>query len=146
MATETAFTPQVLGETEKALNAILARELDAVGLIEHQWIALSLAVTAGGDIPREQLVGRLAGALKVGAAQAQGGVDNLVALGLLDAGGGAEPVTVTEAGRELHTGIRGAVAAITDRLWGDLPTADLDTTGRTLATFLARANDQFAVA
>ena len=28
MATDTTFTPQVLGETEKALNAILYRELD----------------------------------------------------------------------------------------------------------------------
>jgi hypothetical protein len=146
MAPETAFTPQVLGETEKALNAILARELDAVGLIEPQWITLRLAVIAGGEIPREQLVGRLAGALKVGGAEAQGRVEDLVALGLLDGDGAAGPVTVTEAGRELHAGISGAVAAITERLWGDLPAADLATTGRTLATILARANDQFAVA
>jgi hypothetical protein len=146
MATETAFTPQLLGETEKALNAILARELDAVGLIEDQWITLRLAVIAGGDIPREQLVGRLAGALKVSAARAQARADDLVAVGLLDAGGAAESVAVTEAGRELHVAIRGAVAAITERLWGDLPAADVETTGRTLGTILARANEQFSVA
>src|SRR6202012_5653032 len=38
MAGETTFTPQVLGETEKALNAILLRELGEVGLTEDQWI------------------------------------------------------------------------------------------------------------
>jgi hypothetical protein len=41
MASDTTFTPQVLGETEKALNAILYRELDVVGLVEPEWITLS---------------------------------------------------------------------------------------------------------
>ena len=77
MTTDTTFTPQVLGETEKALNAILYRQLDGVGLTEHQWIALRLTVTAGGALPREQLVGRLAGALKVGAAVADARVDGV---------------------------------------------------------------------
>jgi hypothetical protein len=51
MATDTTFTPQVLGETEKALNAILYRELDKVGLNEHQWITLQLTKAAGARSP-----------------------------------------------------------------------------------------------
>ena len=40
---------------------------------------------------------------------------------------------MTEAGTRLHARIRGAVTEITERLWGDLPAGDLETTGRTLA-------------
>ena len=144
MATETTFTPQVLGETEKALNAILIRELDTVGLTEHQWIALQLTVTAGGGLADEQLVGRLAGALKRGTADAEARVHELVAAGLLAPGDDDAQVTLTEAGRKTHGSIRRAVAEITERLWGDLPRADLDTTGRTLATILERANTEFS--
>lgn len=144
MASETAFTPQVLGETEKALNAILIRALDTAGLTEHQWIALQLTVAAGGGLADEQLVGRLAGALKRGTPDAEARVHELVAAGLLAPGDDDAQVALTEAGRETHGGIRRAVAEITERLWGDLPQADLDTTGRTLATILERANTEFS--
>jgi DNA-binding MarR family transcriptional regulator len=146
MTTETTFTPQVLGETEKALNAILYRQLDAVGLTEHQWIALRLTVTAGGGLAREQLVGRLAGALKVGAADAEARVDELVSGGLLQASGAAGDVAVTRAGSDVHARVLGAVSEITQRLWGDLPPADLETTGRTLTVILARANVHYGTA
>ncbi|MGH2894801.1 MAG: MarR family transcriptional regulator [Solirubrobacteraceae bacterium] len=143
MATHTTFTPQVLGETEKALNAILYRELDAVGLTEHQWITLRLTMAAGGDIAREQLVGRLAGALKVGAGDAEARVEELMAAGLLRSSDERGQVAVTETGTRLHTGIRGAVDEVSRRLWGDLPADDLETTGRTLMTILERANLHF---
>ena len=146
MTTDTTFTPQVLGETEKALNAILYRQLDGVGLTEHQWIALRLTVTAGGALPREQLVGRLAGALKVGAAGADARVEELVVGGLLQAPGAEGDVAVTPAGARVHARVRGAVNEITRRLWGDLPAEDLDTTGRTLAAILERANAHYATA
>ena len=146
MATDITFTPQVLGETEKALNAILVRELDAVGLTEHQWIALRLTVTAGGALAREQLVGRLAGALKVGAADAEARVEELASRGLLQASGAEGDVAVTRAGTDAHDRVRGAVTEITRRLWGDLPAEDLRTTGRTLAVILQRANAQYATA
>ena len=142
MATNTSFTPQVLGETEKALNAILYRELTAVGLTEHQWITLRLTVTAGGEIPRAQLVGRLGGALKVDPAEAEARVDDLVAGGLLEPSAEGR-VAVTEAGAQLHARIRAAVSEITERLWGDLPAGDLETTGRILMTILARANAHY---
>jgi hypothetical protein len=144
MATAITFTPQVLGETEKALNAILDRQLAATGLTEHQWITLRLTVTGGGDVDREQLVGRLAGALKGPAADAQARVDELVRQGLLASGGEPPRVTATDAGSRLHGQIRAGISEITERLWGDLPSADLDTTGRTLATILRRANAYFA--
>ena len=144
MATENTFTPQVLGETEKALNAILLRELAVTGLTEHQWIVLQLAMASGGTVRRDQLVGRLAGGLKRGTADAEALVGELAAAALLTSGDGDDLVTVTEAGRELHARIRRAVSDITARLWGDLPGSDLATTGRTLGTILERANAEFA--
>jgi hypothetical protein len=142
MATDTTFTPQILGETEKALNAILSRELDAVGLTEHEWIALRLTVIAGGDLGRERLLERLAGALKVGEPDAEACVGALVTAGLLRASNHGQ-VAVTQAGTDVHAHVRGAVSEVTQRLWGDLPAGDLDTTGRTLATILERANAHY---
>lgn len=146
MATEITFTPQVLGETEKALNAILLRELAAVGLTEHQWIAMQLTTAAGGTLAHEQLVGRLAGALKRGATQAEERVDELVRAGLLTFVDAEDEslVSVTDVGRQVHGRIRATVAEITARLWGDLLQADLDATGRILATILERANAEYS--
>lgn len=145
MATDTTFTPQVLGETEKALNGILLRELAEAALTEHQWIVLRLTMVAGGEIAREQLVGRLAGALKVGAAEAEARVDELVAAGLLASSDGGL-MGATEAGAHVHARVRGTVSEITHRLWGDLPAADLEVTGWTLATILERANAHYGAA
>jgi hypothetical protein len=145
MATDTTFTPQVLGETEKALNAILLRELAGAKLTEHQWITLRLTITAGGEIAREQLVGRLAGALKAGTAEAEARVDELVAAGLLHSSDDGL-VTTTEAGAHVHARVRGVVSEITHRLWGDLPADDLEITGRTLTTILERANAHYGTA
>ena len=145
MATDTTFTPQVLGETEKALNAILDRQLAATGLTEHQWITLRLTMTAGGEIARTQLVGRLAGALKVGAADAEARLGELMAAGLMEASDEGR-VAATEAGAAVHARVRGAVNEITQRLWGDLPVSDLETTGRTLVTILERANSHYGAA
>lgn len=142
MATDTPFTAQVLGETEKALNAILYRQLDAVGLTEPDWITLQLTVGAGGEIAREQLVRRLAGALKVGEADAEARVTGLAAAGLLSVSEDGK-VAVADAGAHVHARVRGEVGEITRRLWGDLPAEDLATTGRTLATILERANAHF---
>jgi DNA-binding MarR family transcriptional regulator len=145
MATNTTFTPQVLGETEKALNAILFRHLDETGLTEPQWIVLQLTTGAGGEMPRERLVGRLAGALKVDAGKAETLVDEMAAAGLLRSSEEGQ-VTVAEPGAQVHARVRGEVGEIMRRLWGDLPAADLDTTGRTLATILGRANALFGAA
>jgi hypothetical protein len=142
MATETTFTPQVLGETEKALKAILYRQLEVVGLSEHDWITLQLTIAAGGEVAREQLIARLTGALKVSATDAEARVEGLAAAGLLRSSDDGR-IGVTEAGAHVHARIRGEVGEITRRLWGDLPAQDLSITGRTLATILERANAHY---
>jgi hypothetical protein len=144
MSTTPTFGTQVLGQTEKALNAILDRHLAGSGVSEPQWIVLTLTVTGGGSVERAQLLARVTGALKLGDDEAESLIAGLAENGLLDAPAEAPTVTATEAGRQLHARIRTAVSEITARMWGDLPAEDLETTGRVLSTILERANAELA--
>jgi DNA-binding MarR family transcriptional regulator len=147
MSTTPTFGAPVLGQTEKALNAILERQLAGTGLTEPQWVTLTLTVVGGGTVDRDQLVGLVAGVLKVSEAQAQAHIAELASAQLLRAPDGDEsPVTLTDAGRQLHGRIRTAVTEITERLWGDLPADDLATAGHVLSTVLERANAELAAA
>jgi DNA-binding MarR family transcriptional regulator len=145
MGTTPTFGTAVLGQTEKALNAILRRALDGTGLTDLQWVTLAMTVASGESLDHDELVGRVAGVLKVSEAEAQARIAELAAAQLLQASGG-QPVKLTDAGRELHREVRSAVTPITERLWGDLPADDLATAGRVLSTVLARANAELAAA
>ena len=138
MSTYPSLSTRVIGQTEKTLNAILDRQLAGTGLTEPQWVILTVAVTSGGTVPRDQFTRQVAGALKISEADAQERIAELVAAQRLEASG--EAVAVTDAARQLHGRIRAAVTEITDRLWGDLPAEDLATAGRVLAIVNERAN------
>ncbi|WP_433200098.1 MarR family winged helix-turn-helix transcriptional regulator [Dactylosporangium sp. CS-047395] len=127
----TTFDAQLLGRTEKALNAILDRLLAGPGLTEHQWIALTLTVNSGG--------GTIAQALKVGDAEARQLLVGLAGKGLVTIGDDGT-ATPTEHGVAQWRELRAATVDIMHDLWGDLPAADLDTAGRVLTTILGRAN------
>ena len=141
MSTDPPFGTQIIGQTEKALNAILVRELTGTGLTEPQWVTLTIAVMSGGTVDRVALASRVAGALKVSDAKAQARIDELAASGLLEANTD-RAVSVTETGSSLQGRIRATVTEITQRLWGDLPPDDLRAAGRVLATVLERANTE----
>ena len=147
MTTTPTFSAPLLGQTEKTLNAILKRQLAGTGLTEPLWVTLSLTITltSEGALDRDQLGGRVAGVLKVSAAEAQARIAELAAAQFVHAPDGEGlPVTVTDTGRELHANIRAEVGQITERMWGDLPAQDLETAGRVLTTVLARANAELA--
>jgi hypothetical protein len=145
MSITPTFGAQVLGQTEKALNAILDRQLAGTGLNEPQWVTLAITVAGGGAAGRDQLIGRVAGVLKVSEAEAQARITELASAQLLQAPDGeGSPVKVTDAGQQLHGQIRAAVTVITERLWGDLPAEDLATAGHVLSTILARADAELA--
>lgn len=145
MPASPSFSPQLIGQTEKALNAFLDRLLAGSGVTEPQWVTLRLAVIGGGRIDRGEFTARVAGALKVPEAEAQARIAELVAGELLDAPDAERSqVDLTDAGRRLHDRVRTATAEITDRLWGDLPAEDLATAGRVLSTVLERADAELA--
>jgi hypothetical protein len=144
MSTTPTFDAQLIGQTEKTLNAILDRRLAGTGLNEQRWITLTLAVMSDGPIDRNQFVRRLSGALKLSETEADARIAELAAVQLLDAPSGGSPVKVTDAGHALHRRIRTSVVEITERLWGDLPADDLAVAGRVLNTILERANAELA--
>ncbi|GAA2335691.1 hypothetical protein [Dactylosporangium salmoneum] len=135
----TQFGTQLIGQTEKALNAILERMLAGTGISEPQWVALTLTVRAGGPVPAGELAGRIAAATKTGPAAARERLGELAAAGLIEhAPDGA--ACATERGRAQWSAVRARIEELTDRLWGDLPAADLATAGSVLSTVLGRAN------
>lgn len=148
MSTTTpVFSAQLLGRTEKTLNAILGQLLAGSGVSEPQWVALTLAVTRGRDISQAVCTGEVAGALRVSEADAGVQITELAAAGLLDLpASDTGPIAVTESGHRLFHQVRAATSEITQRMWGDLPAADLDAAGRVLSTVLRRADDYLASA
>ena len=139
MSANPTFTPRLIGETEKTLNAILDRHLSGAGLTEQHWITLTLAVMSGGPIDRDELVKKVSEGAKFSEDDVRARVSELIARELLDDSDSPE-VTVTDAGRKVHARIRGANNELTERLWGDLSASDLATAAAVLATVLERAN------
>lgn len=144
MSATSSFGPQLIGQTEKTLNAILDRELAGTGLDEPRWVTLTLAVTSEEPIGRNQFVQQVSAALRLSEAEADARIAELAAANLVVAAGDRSPVRITDAGRALHQGLRKSVLEITGRLWGDLPPEDLVVTGRVLSTILDRANGELA--
>src|SRR5260370_34799017 len=90
MSTYPTLTPQVIGQAEKTLNAILYRLLAGPGLTEAQWITLTLTAGGAGSAGRGQLLAKVAHGLKVDEAQAAAHIAGLSAAHLgQDPGDGA---------------------------------------------------------
>jgi DNA-binding MarR family transcriptional regulator len=136
-----ALNGRIIGQTENAIRAVLDRLLGDTGTTFHQWVVLQLAASGGGT-PAEQIVAQLTAGLKVPAAVAEQALVDTEAAGLAD-GDRTEDgstVTLTPAGRDRYERLVAGVAAITARLYGDLPAADLETTRRVLTIVTERAN------
>jgi hypothetical protein len=137
--TAQAFGTALIGQTEKALNAILDRQLAGTGITEPQWVTLTLTVVSGGAIDRAELIRRVGGATQFSEAAVAERITELTAAGFLRDGGDGR-VQVTDEGQARWTQVRTAIGPITQGLWGDLPAEDLATAGRVLGIVLARAN------
>ena len=78
MSTYPTLSPRVIGQAEKTLNVILARQLAGTGLTEPQWVILTLAVTSGGTAGHEAFTHTVAGALKISETEARALIGDLV--------------------------------------------------------------------
>jgi hypothetical protein len=139
MSATPAFSPRLIGETEKTLNALLDRHLAASELTEQHWITLTFAIASGGSVNADELVRQVVSAAKFSEHDVRVRLSELVARLLLDDSAWPE-VAVTDAGAQLHAEISAANGELTARLWGDLLAGDLATTARVLDTVLERAN------
>ncbi|BCJ38402.1 hypothetical protein Athai_59050 [Actinocatenispora thailandica] len=136
--TDRTFGTALIGQTEKALNAILDRQLAGTGITEPQWVTLTLAVVGGGDIDRAELVRRVGGATQYRPAAVAERIAELTAAGFLRDGGDGR-IQVTDEGQARWATVRAAIGPITQELWGDLPAGDLTAAARVLGTVLDRA-------
>jgi DNA-binding MarR family transcriptional regulator len=137
---------RLIGQTEKALNAILDRQL-AGAVSEPQWVTLVLVAGSNGTADHDQLIGRVARALKTDEETAASHVGQLTAKGLIcvapEAGAAA---ALTGAGQQLLGRVQKQIGAITERLWGDLPDTDFEAARRVLSTVLERAESELRAA
>lgn len=130
------LNPQVIGQAESALGAMLGPVLAEAGRSFEQWVVL--AVTAGGTpVDRAGLVARIVDARKLTAAGVEAAIAELSADGALTAGSGMVEQTAT--GQDLHRCIRARINEVTSGLF-DFPADDLATAGRVLAVITERAN------
>lgn len=137
-----------IGLAERTLGALLDRLLDDAGLSFPQWVVLNVLDDAG-PLSSVELVRRQRAGLAADEVGARAAVDGLRSSGLIApvedgaaSGAAAEddvPLAATAAARGLFEPLREKVRGITTELYGDLPSADLDATHRTLEEIARRA-------
>ncbi|MFC4911623.1 hypothetical protein [Actinomadura gamaensis] len=128
MSSTASLNPKIVGQAENAHEAVLARALATTGVTKQQWIALTLAATAGEPQGAGTLAGRLAGALRsADPAVVPRILDDLVTAGML-----AADHSVTPAGQELFARVRAETGQVIARAYADIPADDLRTAARVL--------------
>lgn len=136
------FGAQLIGRTEKSLDAVLKDILVGSGLSEPEYVALRVCSDRSGE-QRADLAAHLAAAFRKGDDHAAELVERLRNAGMINPDQAA-PVELTQAGRELHDRLVAETNAIAARLWGDLPTGDLAVAARVLSTVLRRTATEHA--
>jgi hypothetical protein len=141
------LNPQILGRAENAHRAVLGRILAGTGIGYRHWVAISMAASssrADGRIDRDELIDRLVDALRADRKAIAAVLAELAGMGFLAAGPDDQWVGLTEAGRAVHRDTRAAIEEVIDRMYGDIPAADLATAGRILALVTERASTELA--
>jgi hypothetical protein len=127
----TPFGPQLIGETEKTLQAVLRRSLEGTGLAEPQWVTLRLAGMLDGTVDQEGLVGAVAD--RAHFENAAELVSDVTDRGLIEDG------RVTAAGRDVLAAVLERSDRATGRIWVGFPADDIEATTRVLNGLLERA-------
>lgn len=123
----TTFGPQLIGSTEKTLNALLNHVLAETSLTEPQWVTLRLAAQNTTAAPLAAVVRS-----RARFADADSIVDSLARRGLI--AGDA----LTPAGRELIAGLESRIASLTAPVWAELAPEDVAAAERVLTRVAAR--------
>jgi hypothetical protein len=121
----TTFGPQLLGQTEKTLNALLGRALAGIGLTERLWISLRLADQPDAMTLRDRIddLARFDDTEQL--------VTELERRGLV-----ADDAPTVAGHAMLETGMARS-AAISGPIWADID--DADAAARALSVVLSRA-------
>jgi len=124
------FGPQLIGETEKTLGAVLERSLAGTGLTERDWVTLRVAELFDGSVDHNGLVAAVAD--RAHFAHADELVCGLADRGLLDDG------RLSRAGRDVIETVRASIdtAAL---IWDGFDPDDVAATTRVLNELRNRA-------
>lgn len=121
------FGPQLVGQTEKTLQALLRRALAGTGLTEPQWVALRLAAQPDESALRARVADL---------AQFTDADDLVTALEQRGLVADDEP---TAAGRTMLETVLARSAALSGPIWDDIEDADAATRALTVVLTRARA-------
>jgi hypothetical protein len=132
----TTFTPQLLGQAENALRALLTRTLAGSGLGYHEWVLINGIAGSGAEADRAALTALAVDALKISPADVDAALDRArdhIA---------ATPTTVrlTEHGRAWYADRTAAVRRDAAVLFHGLDPRDTEGASRVLTTITERAN------
>lgn len=127
----TPFGPQLIGETEKTLNALLRRFLRDSGLTEPEWVVLRISESPHRELGAAALVQAVAD--RAHFPDAADLVDELTGRGLLADG------RPTDTGRAVLADVKASIATTTAPIWEGLPTQDVEAATRVLNEVVARA-------
>jgi hypothetical protein len=125
------FGPQLIGETEKTLDALLREFLDGTGITQPQWVTMRLAVALDGTVDADDLAAAVAD--RAHFPDAVSLVRGLSDQGLLYNG------RVTASGRDLISDVQAKITAETAPIWDGLPADDVAAASRVLHEVIARA-------
>ena len=127
----TPFGPQLIGETEKTLNALLLRFLDGTDLTEPQWVTLRVAHMLDGAVDANGLASAVSDRAQF--PDAQHHVELLTSRGLLVDG------STTSDGEALLRRVQTALAEDVATIFGNLEPCDVAATERVLNELSNRA-------
>lgn len=127
----TPFGPQLIGETEKSLNALLQRCLAGTGLTEAEWVTLRVAGMLDGTVDERGLAAAVA--RRAHFPDAADLVGGLAERGLLDDG------RLTAAGLEVTSAVQGRITIGTTPIWDGLPPDDVAAATRVLNEVVRRS-------
>jgi hypothetical protein len=145
MGTGPTLSPQIIGQTERAIGALMNTVLATTGGTFPQWVALTITAGAADGIDRDRLIERLAEALAVDAWAASAVAADLIESDLLQTSPGpGQHLSLSVSGQNRHARIRAAIDDLTGRLFGDAADEDLRTAGRVLSVITARARAELA--
>lgn len=129
---------QSVGSAERAMRALLERHLQDAGLSFAAWTAL--VFTNAATLTLEQVAQRqISGHVVSGADETRQAIEQLTEAGLI-AANEHDILTQTDKGCAFFNELSGKVKTLTQTLFGDLPSADLEATHRTLLEIAKRAN------
>ncbi|MEX1079860.1 MAG: hypothetical protein WED09_12230 [Homoserinimonas sp.] len=132
------FGPQLIGQTEKTLNALLKTILGDQ-LTEAQWVTLRIAQLLESRISSNDALAR-AVSDRAHFSDARALVGELTTAGLLDGG------QLTRAGEAVVSDIELQIAERTDPVWAGLSPEDVAAASRVLNEVLRRARSTLAQA